>query len=154
MGGLTGDWQKLERMLAEAGGKFEANVGRATERAGSIMVACVVARIEAGKLSPGLSTKYEKAKARAGYAVPGLLIREAELVKRGIKAKQLDWQSGMVTIMRSVKGKGGLVNIGAVHEFGSPKMKIPARPFALPGAKDAEPQVVKEYEQAVEDTFT
>lgn len=177
MGGLTGDWQKLERMLSEVGGKFKANVGKATQRAGSIMTACIVARIEQQKLSPGLSKKYEKAKARAGYAVPGILIRDAELVRRGIKAKQLDWQSGMVTIMRSVKGKGGLVNIGAVHEFGADipnhatrtksrfgkkmkvvvhrtgKYRIPARPFALPGAEDAEPTVVKEYEQAVEDTF-
>jgi phage gpG-like protein len=152
MGGVTGDWQKLERMLSDVGNKFKANVGKATARAGSIMVAAIVARIEK-KLSPGLSKKYERAKAKAGYAVPGLLIRDSDLVKRGIKSKQLDWQSGMVTVMRNVAGKGGLVNIGAIHEFGSPKMKIPARPFALPGAKDAEPNVVKEYDQAVEDTF-
>jgi hypothetical protein len=74
----------------------------------------------------------------------------------------------------------GNVNVAAVHEFGASvskhatytrggfhkgdkkrrvtvkraaKFKIPARPFVGPAAKETESQVVKLYEEAVEQTF-
>jgi|WetSurMetagenome_2_1015567.scaffolds.fasta_scaffold551668_2 phage gpG-like protein len=147
--GLTGDWAKLERMLAEAGNKLKSNVGKATTRCCKIVKAAVVARIEQQKGFKALSGKYLKRKTADGFSEQ-ILIREGELVKRGIQSKEIDWQSGMVTAKRMVEGG---VNIAAVHEFGSPKMKIPARPYMSPGCRDAEPQVIKEYQKAIEDTF-
>jgi len=151
--GRYGDWERLERMLSEAGDKLKREVKAATDKNGRLLEAAMVGRIEQQKLSPPLSPKYLKAKIRAGYSEQ-ILVRTGTLMQN-IRYQPQSWDGGFVGVLRGVKGTKGadLVNIAAVHEFGAPSRGIPARPFIVPSAKECEAQVVKNYEEAVERVF-
>jgi len=77
-----------------------------------------------------------------------LLIDTGKLIS-GIRYRTKQWDRGAVTVIR----KAGETNIAAVHEFGSSKRKIPARPFMAPTETETAPRVVSIYQEAVEKTF-
>jgi hypothetical protein len=43
--------------------------------------------------------------------------------------------------------------LGYIHEFGSPEANIPARPFLIPGVKNAEPDTARELRKAAEEAL-
>jgi phage gpG-like protein len=150
-----GDWARVERMLAQAGRKLQREVGRATDRNGRLLEAAMVNRIESQQLSPGLSEKYKAWKAKHGYSEQ-ILILTGTLIA-SIRYHKKDWQGGFVGVLRNVMSKGKkpvpLVNIAAVHEFGTSDGRVPARPYMAPAAVESEDQMVRNYEEAVEKVF-
>lgn len=150
MAGTYGDWKNLERILSQAGDNLKRNCRAATDKNGRLLQSGMVERIEQQKIKPLLSSdsKHAKRKAKNGFS-PLTLVQTAQLISRGINYKRIDDYSGMVTVRRMVGG----VNIAGVHEFGSAKMKIPARPFAGPTCGEKSSEVIRNYEEAIEKTF-
>lgn len=149
----TGDWDKLNRMLSQVGGKLKTNVRRATKQNAEDLIQAVSKAFD--RQGPGwksLKPGYAKAKARKG-GHPGILDDTGSMRGKGLSGGVIDWNEGYVSVLRNVPGKGSMVNIAAVHEFGSRNGRIPARPFLMPAAKAWEPGAVKRYEDAVEAAF-
>lgn len=70
---------------------------------------------------------------RDGFTGSKALIRTGDM-RNAIKVSKVGAQGVFVGILRSARGGGGesLVNLAAIHEFGAPRAKIPARPFMQP----------------------
>jgi hypothetical protein len=82
----TGDWEKLERMLADAGGKLRKNLRAATDKAGRTIQAAIVHQIDQNKVKPPVdpASPYGQWKARHGYTQT--LARTGALMK-GVRYK-------------------------------------------------------------------
>ena len=140
--------------LSEAGSKFQAEVEKATDRSGRLLEMTIVGHFEAQDLPwPPLDPKYLKAKVNQGYSEQ-ILIRTGTLMQN-IRYHKEDWTSGFVGVLRNVLTTDGesLVNIAAVHEFGTSDGRIPARPFMAPSLEETKDEIVRNYEEAVERTF-
>ena len=151
----TGDWSKLDRMFSDVGPRFERNIQAATDKNGRMLEAGMVETIEKEGYGawPALQPETIKRKAKAGREK---MLQWTGQLMAGIRYARDAWNSGFVGIRRNVKrAEGGdLVNVAAVHEMGSPARNIPARPFAAPTGKRFEEQVAKNYDEAVEKTFS
>lgn len=149
----TGDWAKVEKLFAGIGERFKANVEAATKKNGVLLKTTIIQAFE--QQGPGWqahSPAYAKRKKRMGKEQ--ILITTGQLMG-SISTHYPAFNEGFVGVKKGTASKGGqdIVNIAAVHEFGSPKRKIPARPFIAPAGEKCRDQVVKNYEDAVEKTF-
>jgi phage gpG-like protein len=151
--GKIGDWNRVEKMLASFGSRFQQNIQQATDRSGRILEAAMVSRIEQQKLSPPLKPKYKRWKIGKGYSEQ-ILVMTGTLMQN-IRYHRHNWSSGFVGVLRNVKHSSGpsLVNIAAVHEYGTRDGRVPARPYMAPALKESEAQIRRQYEDAIERTF-
>ena len=157
--GKIGDWDRVERMLSQAGSKFKSNIQAATNKSGRLLERAIVGRIEDQKLSPALKDYYRRWKVKKGLSEQ-ILIATGTLLQ-AIRYHMLAWNEGFVGVGRNVRGtiawKGGraasLINIAAVHEFGTRDGRVPARPYIGPALAENEDRIVRIYEEAVEKTF-
>jgi hypothetical protein len=148
-----GAWAEVAAMLAGVGEKFRQEVQQATDQSGALMEAEMVGRISRQELSPPLSPKYLARKIKRGLSEQ-ILIATGTLMQN-IRYHRKDWSGGFVGILRNVRHSSGqsLVNIAAVHEYGTRDGRIPARPFAGPTAEKTCTQVIATYEAAIERVF-
>jgi len=151
----TGDWKKVERMLSGLGDRFKREIQKATNINGKILEVSIYEMIEKQRIRPLLgntegSRRYLARKIRTKGKSKTL--EDTASLMNNIKYHGIDWSSGFVGINRGATGTDGqdLVQIGAVHEYGTKDGRIPPRPFVATGVKRVESQVVKNYEEAVE----
>lgn len=152
--GKIGDWEKLDRLLSGFGQRFKRNVRRATDKNGRLLESTVVGHFENQDLPwPSLTPGYRKRKIREGYSEQ-ILIRTSTL-SQNIRYHRQSWNEGFVGVARNVMTSDGqsLVNIGAVHEFGTRDGRVPARPFVSPSLEECIPEMVRNWEDAVEATW-
>jgi phage gpG-like protein len=155
--GKIGDWNRVEKMLESFGSKFQQNIQQATDNSGELLAANIEAVFEAQNFAP-LKPKYLRWKYRHGYSE--LILYLGGTLRGSVKYHKRDWRGGFVGILRNVQAKspdgksaGPLVNIAAVHEFGSRDGRIPARPYIAPGFGKSRAAMLREYEDAIERTF-
>ncbi len=152
----TGDWAALDKMFAGVGDRFKKNIEAATKKNGVLIKTAVIQCFEEqGPNWAALSPAYAKRKAAMGNEQ--ILITTGQLMG-SISTSYPSYDQGFVGIQRGVmhkdtKGYAEMVNIAAVHEFGSPTRNIPARPFFAPAEKKTSDDVAKNYEAAVEETL-
>lgn len=150
----TGDWKKLEQVLAEAGKRFKKEIRGATNNAGRLMQTTMAGHIEGQNLPwKPLTPRYLAWKLKHGYSEQILFMTSS--LMSGIKYHHGDWSGGFVGVSRNAVRKDGssLANIAAVHEFGTRDGRVPARPFVAPTLKETEKEVVRLYQEAVERVF-
>lgn len=82
--------------------------------------------------------------------------------KAGSVVEQIKQMAGAQVLVGIPQGKterkpeegehGPMTNatLGYIHEFGSPAANIPARPFLIPGIKDAKKQITERLEKALQ----
>jgi phage gpG-like protein len=113
----------------------------------------LIAQLQKEKVAHSPKESNQTLARRLSQAGVQILIETATLMSN-IRYQKKGWNEGFVGVLRNTTAKGGdLVNIAAVHEFGSPKRNIPARPFFRPSEKECAGPVAKNYEEAVERAF-
>lgn len=133
---LTGDWNKAETLLATAEARLQRASDKALMREANYLRREIVLGIRSqapgGKRFKPLAEATLRARRARGFTGTKALIVTGDL-RNSIKVTKLG-KIVFVGILRTVRGRGGqeLVNIGAVHEFGSRDGRIPARPFLRP----------------------
>lgn len=150
----TGDWGKVDKMFADIGQRFQKNVQAATGLNGRLLETTIVTHFQRQDLGwKTLTPRYRARKLREGTSEK-ILIRTSTLMQN-INYQRTDWRSGFVGVLRNVTTKDGesLVNIAAVHEFGTRDGRVPARPFFAPSQAECEQQMVRNYQDAVDKTF-
>jgi phage gpG-like protein len=79
---------------------------------------------------------------------------DVERVLRSIKTLTgLDVLVGIPAANTERREKGEPINnaqLGYIHENGAPKANIPARPFLIPGVRNARPKVIQFFKKAAE----
>jgi phage gpG-like protein len=151
---LTGDWKSLERQLAGIGDRLRREVTAATDRVGRLVEERMVGHFEGRDLGwPALSPRYLKRKIAEGYSEQ-TLVRTGTLMAN-LRYHRKKWNRGFVGVLRNVTTPDGesLVNIAAVHEYGTKDGRVPARPFVAPTVEECRDEVIREYEAAIERVF-
>lgn len=74
------------------------------------------------------------------------ILVETGTLMNSAKFKKIAWNHGRVGMNRRARG----INLALIHEFGSSKANIPARPFFVPGFNKARPQILDIYRKAIE----
>jgi phage gpG-like protein len=150
----TGDWNGVTRTLERDGERLRSEVEKATNRNGRLLESTMKGHLEAQDLPwPPLSPDYLKRKIAEGFSEQ-TLIRTGSLMAN-IRYHAKDWKSGFVGILRNVMNSDGesLVNIAAVHEFGTRDGRVPARPYVAPTLEERRDEIVRAYEEAIERVF-
>jgi hypothetical protein len=151
----TGDWDGFASMLANASARFKKKVQDATNKAGRLIEAKAVDRIQSNQVTPPTGAVSKAWKEKHGYS-DTTLIMSSDMMN-AIKYEKKAWNEGFAGINRNAVGKDGnsLVSIAAMHEeFGviSKGGRI-KRPFIAPVVEQVKPEIGAFYQKAVEDTF-
>ena len=152
--GTTGDWDKLIAMLEGAGSKAQAEIKKATDLNGRLLEATMVGHFEAqGPGWASLNPAYLAFKLRRGLSEN--ILEASGTLLQNIRYHPGDWQSGFVGVLRGVTEANGVdvVNIAAVHEYGTKDGKIPARPFVAPTQAECAQRVADNYQEAIKRVF-
>lgn len=157
-----GDWDELGRILDNLADekKLDRHLRHATEANAADAQREIVQGIQSQRWSdwPPLAESTVEGKLRRGrHKSAGgmkLLIDTGQLINN-ITYKVQDGFTAVVGVMKGARRKDGkdLVNIAAVHEFGSRDGKIPARPYLMRGARAAQPRMIKRWVEAVKKTW-
>ncbi|MEW6352385.1 MAG: hypothetical protein AB1646_25310 [Thermodesulfobacteriota bacterium] len=152
---LTGDWDKLIRQLGQAGERLKAEAQKATNENGRLLEETMVGHFEAQDLGwVPLKPDYLAWKLREGLSEETLFATTTLL--QNIRYHERSWHEGFVGVLRGAtyqKSGESVVNIAAVHEYGTKDGRVPARPFVAPTLAECEPQISQNYQEAVVRAF-
>lgn len=144
MSKLEGDWNKVVRNLDKLGTKVVEAGQLGLQQSAMTIEAAVVKHIVNQDLGwKALDPAYKKYKEKKGLSNQ-ILIATSTLVNSVTTKQSADKMEAFVGVLRQgKKRKDGTapVVIAAVHEFGSPKRGIPARPYLRPTFKEQLPKV-------------
>lgn len=144
---LTGDWKAADDIFKRLPYRVQKNLALATARNAATVVG-VTKKIIRDQSEPwpplADATKQRKNSSKA-------LIEHGDLLG-SIKSTKLMDTIFFVGILRMVKNREGksLVDIGAVHEFGTADSRVPARPYLRPGLEQAEKACMKRWEKSLD----
>lgn len=166
---LTGDWDKVKKMLSEFGSRLQAEADKATAENLQLVEKTVVGHIDKQDLNwAPLSKNYARYKARTrsakwrrkrlkgGKSNPRRLSEKTlvatSAMRNAITSYRTSPYSGETGISRRKSYADGekMVNIMLVQELGTKDKKIPARKLWEPSAKEVEGKIVKRFSEAVE----
>lgn len=166
---LTGDWNKVQRLLSGLASKIKAEMGKTTAESLQLIEKTAVGHIDKQDLPwPPLSRAYARYKERTrsgkwrrrrsktGRANPRSLSEKTLIAtgayRQAITSYQTSVYSGEVGVSRHEAYDDGekIVNIAAVHEMGTRDKRIPARPLWEPTAKELEEKITKNFLRAAE----
>ena len=143
---LFGDWDKAGALLTGMYARMSGNLAAATRHNAISLRDMMKKTINQGR--PEWKRLQPKTIARKGSSKP--LIDTGDL-RNSINYSLTDKGGAFIGIPRAAKNRkgGDLVNIGAVHVYGSKTRNIPARDFILPAYNDVREIMIKRYRDAV-----
>jgi phage gpG-like protein len=145
---LTGPWKRTSVALRTAESRLKKLSERLLLKEAQYLRKKIVQGIRkqapGGKAFVPLKRTTIERRQRGGFGGTKALIVTGDM-RNAIKVSKLNNGAVFVGILRSARSKGGsiLVNIAAIHEYGAPKAKIPARPFMRP-TFEAEKKAIQE----------
>lgn len=151
---LTGNWNGVERMLSQFGQRFKRNIREATDKNGELLAGKMQQHFWSQDLGwRSLRPAYLAHKIRKGGSEQ-VLVWHGDL-GGSIKYYRRSWEEGFVGILRNTRHSSGapLVNLAAVHEFGSRDGRIPPRPFIGPTVEECLDEMKRNYEAAMRRAF-
>lgn len=145
-----GDWEKAFKILNGMPDLVRRNMERATKRNGQDLrdeIKCTIRDTD-----PSWPELKAETKKRKGSSKP--LIDKGDLLA-SIKDWFINPFLGFVGVKKGVKGREGqdMVNIGAVHEFGSEKANIPQRSFIRSTFERIKERLWQRYVDAAKDAI-
>lgn len=159
---LKGDWDKVQKMIQTWADEMRLDkyLREATEANAADAQREIVLGIQSQRWSdwPPLADSTVKRKLRQGRHKSArgikILIDTGQLINN-ITYKVQSAFLAAVGVMKGVKRKDGedMVNVAAVHEFGSRDGRIPPRPYLNRGARLALPRMIKRWTEAVKKTW-
>lgn len=156
MSQLTGPWKATERELRQIRAALLGRLRVATRQNAEMTRKGLVKHIQNQDLGwAKLKPTYLAYKKKKGLST-ATLIATSQLMQSITTDLGHDKLSAFVGVLRSAKRKDGEKpeQIAAIHEYGSPRRKIPARPLFGPTMKEQQPHIVKRYRNAIDDALT
>jgi hypothetical protein len=163
---LTGDWDRVTRMLGEIGTKLKAESQKATVNSLNLIEKTAVGHIDKQDLNwaplaestmrqklrsqnPARRRKRRKQGKTASRLSEKILVATGAY-RNSISSFATSAFSGEVGVARVETSADGesMVNIGAVQELGSRDGRIPARELWRPTAEEVEERVINNYLKA------
>ena len=143
---LFGDWDKAGALLTGMHALMSKNLEFATKKNAVTLRDTMKKTINAGR--PEWPPLQPKTIARKGSSKP--LIDTGDM-RNSINDQMLESGGAFIGIPRAAKNRkgGDLVNIGAVHVYGSKTRNIPARDFILPAYNAVREKMIGRYRDAV-----
>lgn len=152
MSELTGNWKRAKYVIDNLDKIAKEPLKRATQKSALQVEATLVKHIQNQDLGwKGLNPAYKKYKERKKLSNQIWIATSVTI--NSITTKILNkGLSAFVGVLRTAKSKDGTseVLIAKVHEYGSTARNIPARPLFRPTFKEMKPQIIKNYQKALE----
>jgi len=155
MNQLTGRWQEFENDMVRLKANILAKLKLATLQNAEITKKGVVKHLQNQDLGWNkLNKKYLARKKKQGLSTV-TLIATSQLMQSITTQSSSNKMSAFVGVLRTAKRRGGgkAVLIAAIHEFGSKRRKIPARPLFRPTLQEVKPQIANRYREALNEVL-
>nr|BDD48157.1 hypothetical protein 1 [bacterium] len=155
MSQLTGEWKGFENDLVRLKTTLLTKLKLATVQNAEITKKSVVKHLQNQDLGwDKLSKKYLARKKKQGLST-ATLIATSQLMQSITTQASSNKMSAFVGVLRTAKRRGGgkAVLIAAIHEFGSKRRKIPARPLFRPTLQEVKPQIANRYREALNEAL-
>lgn len=152
MSELTGSWKKASYVVENLDKLIKAPLIKATAKNALLVEAALVKHIQNQDLGwAALNPAYKKFKEKKKLS-SHILIATSTLLNSVTTQIIEGGMAAFVGVLRTAKGKGGRkeVMIAAVHEYGSAKRNIDARPLFRPTFKEMKPIILENYKKALE----
>lgn len=156
MNEMTGPWQATERELLQMRASLLSRLGLATRQNAVMTRKGLVKHIQNQDLGwTKLKPAYLAYKKKKGLST-ATLIATSQLMQSITTDISGDKLSAFVGVLRSSRRKDGEApeQIAAIHEYGSPRRNIPARPLFQPTIKEEKQHIVERYRGAITEALT
>ena len=143
---LTGEWKKADKLFRQLPGIMQSNLALATAKSAKRCEKYMVKGI--AQTRPEWDPLKPETIRRKGSSKP--LVDHGDLMGN-ITSKKIMPATHFVGVLRTAKNKKGdkLVDIGAVHEYGTHNGTIPPRPFIRPGLEESKDDTAKFHKDAI-----
>lgn len=155
MNRLTGPWQDLERDIVRLKTTMVAKLQLATLQNAETTRKGVVKHLQNQDLRwEKLNKQYRERKKKRGLST-ATLIATSQLMQSITTQVTSNKMSAFVGVLRSGKRRDGEkpALIAAIHEFGSKRRKIPARPLFRPTLREVKPEIANRYREALNEVL-
>lgn len=148
---LTGEWEKALMVVKKLEKIIRKGINKGTITNAHLIEARAVKHIQNQDLRwKKLDPAYKRWKEKNRLSTDKLIATGTLMNSITVQVLK-DGQEAFVGVLRKARGKNGeqLANIAAVHEFGSVRRKIPARPLFKPTFRESRKDMLKNYRKFI-----